>query len=155
MVRNSAAITVCLAALLLATSLAAQEKGKRTAAELKQLNNDAFAAAGKGDLDKAVELWRDMVRYLEGQARWDIHANIAVAYRKMEKYPEAWHHLRLYMTNTSKGNVQAGKDLQLIEKKLEAKHFKVTINCDPAGAAKGGPDIYSYGGRAHSCPLQW
>jgi hypothetical protein len=161
--------------LLCVDRAAAQEAGHRTPAELKQLNNDAFTAAGKGDLNKAVEIWRDIVRDLEGQAKWDIHANIAVAYRKMKKYPEAWHHLRLYMINTSKGNKQAGKDLQLIEKKLKAKHIKVTVNCAPADAAlllgseggdgappvtvdakpKGGPDIYSYGGRAYSCPLQW
>ena len=175
MIRTTAATLACLVAFFVTSGLAAQEGGPRTPADLKQLNDDAFAAAGKGDLDKAVEIWRDMVTDLQGQAKWDIHANIAVAYRKLKKFPEAWHHLRLYMINTSKGNAQAGKDLKLMEDRLKAKHIKVTINCDPTGAAvllgsegtleappvtidgaqRGGPDINSYGGRTYPCPLQW
>jgi hypothetical protein len=127
--------------------LAAQEK--RPATELKALLDQAMSDASKGRFNEAISIWLMVNDELSGDARWAVHANLAMAYKQLKQYPEAWHHLNLYISNAGKPNPKAPGERKGIEKKLARTHLKTTVTCTPENT------ILTVGKAAHACPLTW
>ena len=86
-----------------------------------------------------------------------------VAYKKLKRLPEAWHHLTLYLKSVPKQDLKAGKWLQGAERELERSHKKISLTCDPGGVmlslrldqARDGQPPASGLQPPYPCPLTW
>ena len=151
---RAALLTVIPALLILGNAQRTPAQEKRNPKELAALSDKAFDAAANGQLNEAIKIWEDILDEFETEdARLDIHVNLTVAYRKLKKLPEAWHHLTKYLKGKKQEDRKAGKELQTLEDKLAATHVKMAVACDPSDST-----IYLAGeatGTAYSCPLTW
>ena len=149
-----------IVALICATTMFAgppamgREK-KRSLKELANLDEQAFQAAGKKKFEAAARIWLDIFPEMGSGEQQKIRANLALAFRKLNRLPEAWHFLTRYLKNADTEDRKAGKTLQKVEDKLKETHVKMALACEPEGA------ILELGGAAHkllpshTCPLTW
>ena len=149
-----------IVALICATTMFAgppamgREK-KRSLKELANLDEQAFQAAGKKKFEAAARIWLDIFPEMGSGEQQKIRANLALAFRKLNRLPEAWHFLTRYLKNADTEDRKAGKTLQKVEDTLKETHVKMALACEPEGA------ILELGGAAHKllpshkCPLTW
>ena len=119
---------------------------------------EALEAAREGRLGEAIQLWEGLLDEVQGQARWDIHGNLAVAYRRLARPAAAWHHLWIFTEHTATGRDDALNDLRLLEQELRGDSLRVHISCNPATArvrpAPGSEGAFPVPPRAgFSCPF--
>ena len=104
-------------------------------------------------MEEAIRVWEDIVDEVSGAAKLDIHVNLAVAYKYVNKLAETWHHLGLYLRNCDKDDEQVAEELRSTEQTLAKTHVKVAIACDPDGAK-----VYlteEATGNSYGCPVTW
>ena len=145
--------TACMLLSLALLSLPAAAQEKRSPEVLDRLSTDAMAAAQAGDFDKAIRIWEDILPELSGEGRAGLHYNLALAFKKVGRLPEAWHHLTSYLESIEKEDRKAGKMLEKLERKLSKTHRRVALACDPEPAT-----LYfglEAAGTAYSCPITW
>jgi len=144
---------VSMLLFVLALTLPALGQEKRTPEALTKLSEEAMAAAQKGDFDKAIRIWEEILPEVSGEGRIGLHYNLALAYKRVKRLPEAWHHLTTYLEGMEKEDRKAGKLLEKLEKKLLKTHRKVAVTCEPQPVT-----LYfalEAAGTAYSCPITW
>jgi len=92
-----------LLVLLLLSSDPAHAGGPRTPEEINKLGDQALEMAQAGQLEEAIKVWVDLLDEVNDRARLDIHVNMGVAYKALQRLPEAWHHLALYLASSPSG----------------------------------------------------
>jgi len=125
-----------------------------------QVKDDPYAQFQEGvqlskqrDYQAAIKLWLGLLDSADAELQPKVRKAIALAYKKLERYPEAWHYLTLYLRNAPKEDRKAGAWLEAVEKELGDLHRKVNISCEPDGATlhlDPAADAIAY-----SCPLTW
>ena len=146
----SVALLVCC---LVTSSLPAQEK--RAPEQLNALSTQAMDAARGGKMADAIAIWMDILDEVPAETQLAIHFNLSLAYRKLGRLPEAWHHVTLYVHRTGRKDEKAAALLLRIEEGLTAGGFvKSAIVCIPEGAQVllGAKADRS---RVYPCPLTW
>jgi len=142
-----------LVALLLSLPPAANAQPKRSKQQLKQEYREALRLAQQGKKEQAIALWEDVLTQAEGKTRQESLFNLAFAYLDLDRLPEAWHHLSLYVLTLEREDKETRKKLAGLEELLPEDYVKVGFTCQPDGALV-------YVGR-HSrgiprqCPLDW
>jgi len=149
-----------LAAALLVLSPPANAQDKRTPEQLSDASAKALELATAGKMAEAIVMWDDLLDELEGSALLDTHVNLSVAYERLGRLPESWHHLALYLReSTGQGQTDAAaeKALRKLEEKLAKDHVKVGISCEPDGTSLAVKSQGTQGPATstHSCPLTW
>ena len=147
-------------AALLVLSLPVAAQDKRTPEQLSEASSKALELATAGKMAEAIVLWDDLLDELEGSALLDTHVNLSVAYERIGRLPESWHHLALYLresTRQGKSDAAAEKALRKLEEKLGKDHAKVGISCEPDGTLLAVKSQGTQGPASsnQSCPLTW
>ena len=114
---------------------------------------DGVKLAKQRDYQEAINLWLGLLDSADVDFQPKVRKAIALAYKKLERYPEAWHYLTLYLRNAPKEDRKAGAWLEEVEKELAGMHRKVSISCEPDGATLGLDP--AAGAIAYPCPLTW
>ncbi len=157
-----------LAALMFTVGLAArsgvcqepvpsEETGSREA--VAERFNRGVELASEKRYEEAIAVWLEVFPDLAPADRGKAHMALGLAFKRLEMYPEAWHHLATYLGNYGAGDRSAASWAEEIEEKLRADYTKVAIICDPAGAnlylepsrrfaTFASPPIYQ-------CPVTW
>jgi len=137
---------------LLAASLPARAEDKRSPDVLAKEVDRALGLAQQGKLDEAISIWRDVLDELPAASRGDVHVNLAVAYKGLERLPEAWYHLDAYLKATKEKDEAVEKERAGVEKALVKTHVPLHFSCDAPGTMLSfdgsGDDLYP-------CPLRW
>jgi len=84
-------------------------------------------------LEEAVGVWLSVLDDLTGDDLATAHKYLGVAYKRLELWPEAWHHLTVYLATSGRADPDAGAMLQVVEERLREGHVKVAFACDPPG----------------------
>jgi hypothetical protein len=119
----------------------------------KEEFNNGVRLAKQKDYQGAIDAWLGALDGLDGEYRPKAHKALGLAYKKLDKLPEAWHHFTLYLKAAIKQDTKAGAWLEQVEKKLAKKQRRVVISCEQEGTK-----LYlgkSATGPAYSCPLTW
>jgi hypothetical protein len=133
----------------------AHAQKKRTPEQLNALSGEAMDAARSGKMEKAAEIWTEILDEVPPETQLNIHFNLALALRKLGRLPESWHHVTTYVHKTGRKDKKAGKLLRKIEEGLGKEGYtKSAIVCIPEGAQvllgkKGSKQ------RTYPCPLTW
>ena len=133
----------------------AHEPAAATNKTPKDRFNEGVALAGQKKYEEAIAAWLDVLGELDQEYLPKAHKALGLAYKKLGRQAEAWHHLTIYLQSSGKEDTAAGAWLEEVEKELAKGHVKVTINCQPAGAsliidpAPAGPRP------SYACPLTW
>lgn len=157
-----------LAVLMLAAGLAArsgvcqepvpsEETSSREAAT--ERFNRGVELASEKRYEEAIAVWLEVFPDLAPADRGKAHMALGLAFKRLEMYPEAWHHLATYLENYGSGDRSAALWVEEIEEKLRADYTKVAIICDPVKAnlylepskrfaTFASPPIYE-------CPVTW
>lgn len=112
---------------------------------------------------EAIVIWLPLLRAADDGFATKIQKATALAYKKLKRFPEAWHYLTLYLRNSPKEDVKAGAWLEGVEKELMQVHQKVVFTCEPDGVVLSlQPPPQPGSGQAasglqpdYSCPLTW
>lgn len=94
--------------------------------------NQSVEHAKNGDYEKAVELCRTVLEQLPAAERGRVHKLLGYAHMKLGWFPEAWHHLTVYLESADARDTSAGGWLQEVEAQLKETHVKVSFTCSPA-----------------------
>ena len=82
-----------------------------------------------------------------------MHVNLAVAYKGLERLPEAWYHLDAYLMKTTKERDPAvEKERDGVEKALVKTHIPLRFSCDAPGTTLS---IDGSVDNRYPCPLRW
>lgn len=101
----------------------------------------------------AIELWLQALEFASAEQRVGAHKNLGLALMKLDRLPEAWHHLAAYMRRTNYEDKKVGENLRELENKLIRTFIKVSVSSQPLGATA----ILPPGDRMHqlTTPLIW
>ena len=103
--------------------------------------------------ERAIDAWLGALDGLDGNYKPKAHKALGLAYKKLDKLPEAWHHFTFYLKAAVKQDIKAGAWLEQVEKTLAKSQRRVVISCEQSGTR-----LYlgkSATGPAYSCPLTW
>ncbi|MFH1529600.1 MAG: PEGA domain-containing protein [Pseudomonadota bacterium] len=150
----SAPRMLTLAALLfgLLVGLVAPDAMAQTKDEAVAQFNDAAKLAKNGELAKAVEIWISVYEALPDKYRPAVQLNLGLAYKKLERYPDAWYYLSRYRIS-GPHNEKAEGWMDEVEAKLLGEFRRVTITCIPFGTMVAVST--DEGAPIHECPLTW
>jgi hypothetical protein len=146
--------TIILLAVVVLTSsfipTALAEEGTQDAIGLFNVGSEL---AEKGRYQDAIRIWEDIAFDLPMKYQSVVQMNMAMAYEKLDKLPEAWHHAQLAMRMAPKGDTSA-RDLQdNLTKRLIGPYTKVLFFIKPEDA------IIYFGdkaeGQSFQSPLYW
>jgi hypothetical protein len=84
-------------------------------------------------LEEAVGVWLAILEGLQGTDLATANKYLGVAYKRLEMWPEAWHHLTAYLATSGRTDPDAGAMLQTVEERLRQSFVKVALACDPPG----------------------
>jgi hypothetical protein len=131
----------------------ASAQEKRSADELEKLSQSALTLASEGRFQDAIDLWEDLLDEVPAETALDLHVNIAVAWQRLGKEPEAWYHLDRYVQGAKSPDKAVVAERTKLAKKLAGDHVRVSFACEPTGALLR----FDQGSRAKSypCPLVW
>lgn len=117
------------------------------------LNAKAIEAYKAKDYLDAIELWLQAQEFASAKQRIKLHKNLGLALMKLERNPEAWHHLSAYMRRTNYEDKKVGEKVRALGKKLARTFIKVTISTRPLGSGL----VLPPGDRLHRLvtPLVW
>lgn len=140
------------AVLVAIATLCAAPVGAQPKKEPIRLFNEASDLADKGQLGDAVAIWLLVQNDIPDKYKPVVQVNLGLAYKKMDRFPEAWHHLSIYLKAQPKDK-DAARWLKDVEKKLKKTHARVTLTCQPDGARVL---VQSEGSsQKYPCPLTW
>ena len=114
--------------------------------------NEAAKLAKSGDLAQAVEIWLSVYEALPDKYRPAVQLNLGLAYKKLERYPDAWYYLSRYRISGPR-NEKAERWMDEVEQKLLGAFRRVTITCIPFGTMVA--VSMDEGAPIHECPLTW
>jgi len=135
-----------------------QEEASSREAATERFNRGVELASEKR-YEEAIAVWLEVFPDLTPADRGKAHMALGLAFKRLEMYPEAWHHLATYLEKYGSGDRSAALWVEEIEDKLRAEYTKVAIICTPAGAnlylepskrfaTFASPPIYQ-------CPVTW
>jgi hypothetical protein len=114
--------------------------------------NEAAKLAKSGDLAEAINIWLTVYEALPDKYRPAVQLNLGLAYKKLERYPDAWYYLSRYRISGPR-NEKAEGWMDEVEAKLLGGFRRVTITCIPFGTMVAVSD--EEGAPIHECPLTW
>jgi len=121
-----------------------------------QLFNMASDLAEKGRYEEAIKIWADIAEELPAKYLAVVQFNLGVAYKQMERLPEAWHHLSLARKLAKHGSdtaESAAAGMKEVTTELIGTHVKVLIFTRPDGGT-----IYfgeTASGLGYPSPVTW
>lgn len=118
---------VCLAMAFAVAGPAYSQSGPTPA----ELSAQAMETARKGDLDSAVELWREALSGLDEEARITVHFNLGLAYSRLGRAAAACNHLHLYIRASTSPEPQAVLLVEETEREISKTHGRVTVQAVP------------------------
>lgn len=146
-------LVVLVVALGAGAACPALAQDGHTPEQVGKLYDEALQSARLGKLDDAIRTWLDILDDARGQLKSDIHYNLGLAYKKLDRRPEAWFHLDAYVRAAGVGDSKARKALQDLEGSLEKDHVRVWLSCEPDGVRLDlGAAIRV---QPFRCPLVW
>lgn len=114
--------------------------------------NEAAKIAKNGDLAEAIDIWLTVYEALPDKYRPAVQLNLGLAYKKLERYPDAWYYLSRYRISGPR-NEKAEGWMDEVEGKLLGAYRRVTITCIPFGTMVAvSTDTAA---PIHECPLTW
>ena len=104
----------------------------------------------------AVAVWLGVLDRVQGEDLVAVYKKLGVAFKRMERLPEAWYFLTLYLTSAEQGDTTTVGIRDEVEGQLGKTHVPVKITCTPADVRLRLPASYP-GGRAIDavCPAEW
>ena len=115
------------------------------------LFNQASDLADAGKLEQAVSIWLLVQDTIPAKYRPVVQVNLGLAFKKMGRFPEAWHHLRMFLKSGDDADALAW--VQQVEESMAETHVKYTVSCEPDDAR-----VYLQSGGAekgYDCPATW
>jgi len=115
------------------------------------LFNDASDLAEKGQFEEAVAIWLMVADAIPEKYRPVIQVNLGLAYKKLGKLPQAWHHLSRYLA-VKPEDAEAAGWLKEVDGQLRETHVLCHVSCKPADVR-----IFVQGEskEGYPCPLDW
>jgi hypothetical protein len=112
---------------------------------------------------QAIDIWLPLLHKANDESKPKILKATALAYKKLHKLPEAWHHFSHYLRIGAGKDAKAARWLKGVEEELAKEHEKVVFSCTPDGVTLGikrsqepGSDSAISPPRLQfSCPLTW
>jgi len=135
--------------LLLGAAVVSAQEGKDPTA----LFNEASDLAEKGQFEEAVAIWEMVADVIPEKYRPVVQVNLGLAYKKLEKLPQAWYHLSRYLETQEQGDEEVEGWKSEVEGELRKTHAQLTIRCDPVDAS-----VFLQGegtAKPYPCPLVW
>jgi len=118
------------------------------------LFNEASDLAEKGQLADAIAIWLIVAEDIPDKYKPVVQVNLGLAFKQLDKLPEAWYHLNVYVKGIKEKDQDALNWIKELEESLKKTHNLVTIQCEPKEAR-----IIMGGGRgaanSYRCPLVW
>jgi len=114
--------------------------------------NEAAKLAKSGQLSEAIGIWLSVYEALPDKYRPAVQLNLGLAYKKLERYPDAWYYLSRYRISGPR-NEKAEGWMDEVEEKLLGAYRRVTITCIPFGTMVAVST--DEGAPIHECPLTW
>jgi len=145
--------TSCAALALLALFLPGLISAQPADAQA-QFNN-AVERAKAGKHEEAVKICLDVLGKLPESERSRVHKLLGFSYKGLQKLPEAWHHLSLYVGTTGREDSATERWLEKVETELKESHVKVVLSCEPEGASLALRPDSSQDQPEYACPLTW
>lgn len=99
----------------------------------KERFNQGVALAKEKHYEEAIRVWLNVLDELDEEYVPKAHKALGLAYKKIGRRPEAWHHLTLYLRAGVKEDRKVGAWLEQVEKELSKTHRRVAISCEPEG----------------------
>jgi len=136
--------------LLLASSGVVRAEDPELARSLNQKAIEAFKAEKFLD---AIDFWLQATEVASEDQLVKIHKNLGLALKGVERLPEAWYHLTVYLQRADQTDVDVAQTIRDMEDTLKKVHIKVRIETEPPGAAV----VFPPGDRMHRVrtPLSW
>ncbi|MBM4354171.1 MAG: hypothetical protein FJ109_10310 [Deltaproteobacteria bacterium] len=115
------------------------------------LFNEASDLADKGLFEEAVAIWLMVADAIPEKYRPVVQVNLGLAYKKLGKLPQAWHHLNRYL-EVKPDDAEAAAWLQGVVADLRKTHVLCHVRCQPADARLF---VQGESKDAYRCPLDW
>jgi len=117
------------------------------------LNGKAIAAYNSQRYLDAIDFWFQAYGVGTAEQKTKLHKNIGLALHKLERLPEAWHHLDRYIRLSGKPDDQVQTALEAVESVLRRTYVKCSFVTSPAGAEV----VLPPGDRLHRviAPVEW
>ena len=150
MVSSVRSLVLILATLLGWCAWAAPAVGEE---DPNKIYNDGLDLAQDGRFEEAVGLWTGILGSVAPEHRPHVHKALGLAYRKLARPAEAWHHAARYLELSEGRDSQAASWLAELESALSKENRKVVVSCTPGSA-----EVHlgeSAVGPAYACPLTW
>jgi tetratricopeptide (TPR) repeat protein len=138
---------LALSATALLPTGASRAQGKDPIA----LFNEASDLADKGQYEEAIAIWLMVADAIPEKYRPVVQVNLGLAYKKLGKHPQAYHHLSRYLA-AKPGDPDASGWLAEIKGLLAKTHVLCHVKCTPADAR-----VFVQGESkdGYACPLDW
>ncbi len=116
------------------------------------LFNEGSDLAEQGKLEEAVALWVLVADEIPDKYKPTVQVNLGLAYKKLGRLPEAWHHLSRYLATREDAEVEGWR--AELERELGKTRVRVSLRCQPHDATV---HLQSAAGNtvAYRCPLVW
>ena len=117
--------------------------------------NKAVEQAKAGEHTEAVKICLDVLGKLPKSEHSRVHKLLGFSYKGLQKLPEAWHHLSLYVGTTGTEDSATERWLEKVETELKKSHVKVVLSCEPKGAILTLKPEITASQPEYTCPLTW
>ena len=127
--------------------------GEPRAPEVLAVENDrALGVAEQGKFEDAISIWRDILDEASGKMLTDVHVNLAVAYKALDRLPEAWYHLDAAIQSSTTPDPAVEAERAAVDQALAKTHVPLRFSCDTPGT-----EIFFTAERTvgYPCPLRW
>ncbi len=147
-VRSLSAVLVCAALFAWSRPAAAEDTEKARA-----LNQKAIEAFKAEKFLDAIDFWLQAVEVASEDQVVKLHKNLGLALKGVERLPEAWYHLTVYLQRADQTDVDVAQTIRDMEDSLRKVHIKVKVETEPPGATV----VFPPGDRMHRvrAPLSW
>ena len=137
---------------VIALSPAAAADTPRAPEILAAESDRALELAQGGELDAAVAIWLDVLDEVSPKGRGDVHVNLAVAYKAMDRLPEAWYHLDAVLKLSGTEDLAVAAERAAVEKQLAGTHVPLRFSCNARDTMLF---LTLERNRPYPCPLRW
>ena len=140
-------VATCVATLILAATIPSGALAQAPGDEPKDRFNQGVELAKYKKYEQAVALWLDVLEELDDTWLPRAHKALGLAYKKLDRLPDAAYHLERYVALVSERDSKAEAWLADVTRELEPTHARVSFVCDPGDARV---EILPNGGDGHS-----
>jgi hypothetical protein len=119
----------------------------------RSLNQKAIEAFKAEKFLDAIDFWLQATDVASEVQLVKIHKNLGLALKGVERLPEAWYHLTVYLQRADTTDVDVAQTIRDMEDSLKKVHIKVRVETEPQGATV----VFPPGDRMHriKTPLSW